>query len=197
MALRRGIEEAVEAIIEVLRHAHGDRRRAQPPRVATLAANDRDRPGDASALARVGKEGIVDVEESASFGMEVHLRRRSVWDHGYISPYMATDIHRMETVFSRGPGTSCSTNEKISRVQDPMFRPGEGAPPAGAPLVVVAENIMDGPGMLVANNVHETFWSVVVRTPGFSHRRLAQLGDVAASLVARSSPVRRALNLEG
>jgi chaperonin GroEL len=197
MALRRGIEEAVEAIIEVLRQgARVIDGEAELLRVATLAAND-PKIGRviASAMARVGKEGIVTVEESASFGMEVHFVDGLVWDHGYISPYMATDTDRMETVFS--DPYILLTNEKISKVQD-LMPVLEKVRPTGQPLVVVAEN-MDGPalGMLVANNVHETFRSVVVRAPGFGHRRLAQLGDVAAVIGGKVITGEAGLNLEG
>ncbi|GEL17491.1 chaperonin GroEL [Pseudonocardia asaccharolytica] len=180
IALRRGIEDAVEAVTEAL--AAGARRvegEAELLRVATLAAND-PRIGRviAAAMSRVGQDGIVTVEESAAFGMDVHFVDGLVFDHGYISPYMATDTDRMETVFT--DPYILLTNEKISKVQD-LMPVLEKVRPTGRPLVIVAEN-MDGPalGMLVANNVHETFRSVAVRAPGFGHRRLAQLTDAAA-----------------
>jgi chaperonin GroEL len=182
MALRRGIETAVEAIVEALREGarqiHGE---AELARVATLAAND-EKIGRAiaTAVARVGADGVVTVEESPSFGLDVHFVDGLVLDHGYTSPYMVTDTERMETVFA--DPYVLLTNEKISRVQD-LMPVLEKVRPTGQPLVVVAENV-DGAalGMLVANNVHETFRSVVVRAPGFGHRRLAQLTDIATVL---------------
>ncbi|MCF7553712.1 chaperonin GroEL [Pseudonocardia sp. WMMC193] len=197
MVLRRGIEDAVEAVVEELRAgARTVEGEAELQRVATLAAND-PRIGKviAAAMARVGQEGIVTVEESARLGMDVHFVDGLVWDHGYVSAYMATDTDRMETVFQ--DPYILLTNEKISQVQD-LMPVLEKVRPTGSPLVVVAEN-MDGPalGMLVANNVHDTFRSVVVRAPGFGHRRLAQLNDVAAVVGGKVITGEAGLNLSG
>lgn len=181
MQLRRGIEQAVEAVIEVLEErttdVGGDDDLLQ---VATLSANDDRAIGSviAEALSAVGKAGVVTVEESPAYGLSLTLVDGIEFDHGFISPYMVTDKDRMETVFE--DPYILLTNKKISQVQD-LMPTLEVVTRAGKPLVVLAENV-EGPAlqMLVTNNVHNTFRSVVVRAPGFGHRRLAELEDLAA-----------------
>ncbi|HWG22617.1 chaperonin GroEL [Actinospica sp.] len=180
MLLKGGIEQAVAAVVSELQD--GTRQLSGPAdlaHVATLSANNDAEIGEtiAAAMGRVGRSGVVTVEESPSFGLDVSFVDGVEFDHGYISPYMATDRERMETVFENP--YILFTNEKISKVQTlmPLL---EKVTRSGRPLVILAETV-DGPalGMLVANNVHETFKSVVVRAPGFGHRRVAELEDLA------------------
>jgi chaperonin GroEL len=181
MQLRRGIELAVEAVVGVLQERTvevfgGD----DLLQVATLSANDDHAIGSviAQALEAVGKSGVVAVEESPAYGLSLTLVDGIEFDHGFISPYMVTDKERMETVFE--DPYILLTNRKISQVQD-LMPALEAVTRAGRPLVVLAENV-EGPAlqMLVTNNVHNTFRSVVVRAPGFGHRRLAELEDLAS-----------------
>ncbi|MGZ6789232.1 MAG: chaperonin GroEL [Mycobacteriaceae bacterium] len=181
MQLKGGIQKSVAAVVELLQQ------RCRPvggqedlARVATLAANNDPEVGDtiAAAMGRVGKTGVVTVEESPSFGLDVSFVDGVEFDHGYISPYMVTDKDRMETSFDNP--YILLTNGKITTVQSlmPLL---EQVTRSGIPLVIIAENV-EGPAlsMLVTNNVHDTFKSVVVRAPGFGHRRLAELEDLAA-----------------
>jgi chaperonin GroEL len=181
MQVRRGIELAVEAVVGVLQERTVDVFGGDDLlQVATLSANDDRAIGGviAEALEAVGKSGVVSVEESPAYGLSLTLVDGIEFDHGFISPYMVTDKERMETVFE--DPYILLTNRKISQVQD-LMPALEAVTRAGKPLVVLAENV-EGPAlqMLVTNNVHNTFRSVVVRAPGFGHRRLAELEDLAA-----------------
>jgi chaperonin GroEL len=179
MILKTGIQRAVAAVIDTLRErAREVSGQADLAHVAMLSANNDAEIGQviAEAMGRVGLTGVVAVEESPAFGLDVSFVDGVEFDNGYISPYMAADKDRMETVFENP--YILLTNEKISKVQ--MLMPVlEQVTRTGSPLVIIAEN-MDGPalGMLVANNVHNTFKSVVVRAPGFGHRRIAELEDL-------------------
>jgi chaperonin GroEL len=180
MLLKTGIEAAVEAVLARLQseasEVGGD---ADLASVASLSANNDTEIGEviAAAIGRVGRGGIVTVEESPAFGLDVTYVDGVEIDNGYISPYMVTDRERMETVFENP--YVLLTSEKISRVQD-LMPVLEQVTKSGRQLVIFAQNV-DGPalGMLVANNVHDTFRSVVVRAPGFGHRRIAELSDLA------------------
>ncbi|TCN37678.1 chaperonin GroEL [Kribbella orskensis] len=186
MQLRRGIEEAVAAIVRTL-HARTSEIGGQGDLlfVATLSANDDPEIGSviSEAMSRVGKTGVVTVEESPAYGLSLTVVDGIEFDHGFISPYMVTDKDRMETVFD--DPFILLTNKKISQLQD-LMPTLELVTRAGRPLVILAENV-DGPAlqMLVSNNVHDTFRSVVVRAPGFGHRRVAELEDLAAVLGGR------------
>ncbi|AXY54838.1 chaperonin GroEL [Rhodococcus ruber] len=183
MRVRRGIERTVPVVVEALR----DRSvpvedRADLRRVATLAASDDESIGEAiaEAVSYVGRSGIVTTEESDSLGMSVSVVDGIEFDHGYISGYMVTDPERMEAVHDNP--LILLTNKKISQVQDIM--PSiEAAKRADRPLVVLAEDV-DGPALqlLVGGNMHKTMQSVVVRAPGFGHRRVAELQDLAVAL---------------
>lgn len=183
--LRRGIEGAVAAVVAALEsRAVKIDGGSSLMNVATLSANDDAQIGQviSDALGRVGTSGVVTVEESAAYGLSLTMVDGVEFDHGFISPYMVTDKDRMETVFEHP--YILLTNKKITQVQDLMptlelvMRSG-----SGRPLVILAEDV-DGPAlsMLVSNNVHNTFKSVVVRAPGFGHRRVAELEDLAALL---------------
>jgi chaperonin GroEL len=198
MQLKGGIERAVAAIVDRLRAgAREVSGQAGLAHVATLAASNDTEIGDviATAMGRVGRSGVVTVEESPSFGLDVSFVDGVEFDHGYISPYMVTDRDRMEAVLE--DPYVLLTNEKIDRVQ--VLMPVlEQVTRTGRPLLILAENI-EGPalGMLVANNVHETFTSVAVRAPGFGHRRVAELEDLATLLGGRVVTGDAGLSLSG
>ncbi|MEV8378321.1 chaperonin GroEL [Kribbella sp. NPDC056861] len=186
MQLRRGIEEAVAVIVQTLLDRTAEvGGQTDLLYVATLSANDDPEIGSviSEAMARVGKTGVVTVEESPAYGLSLNVVDGIEFDHGFISPYMVTDKDRMETVFD--DPYILLTNKKISQLQE-LMPTLELVTRSGRPLVILAENV-DGPAlqMLVSNNVHDTFRSVVVRAPGFGHRRIAELEDLAAVLGGR------------
>ena len=180
MLLKSGIEAAVDAVLVRLQDESSDvGGLADLASVARLSANNDKEIGDviASAISRVGRGGVVTVEESPTFGLDVTYVDGVEIDNGYISPYMVTDRERMEAVFENP--YVLLTSEKITKVQE-LMPVLEQVTKAGRRLVIFAQNV-EGPalGMLVANNVHDTFRSVVVRAPGFGHRRIAELDDLA------------------
>ena len=183
MRVRRGIERAIPVVIEALRaQAVEVGGRSDLERVAALAASDDDAIGAviAQAVEHVGKTGVVTTQESDTLGMTVDVVEGIEFDHGYISGYMITDPERMEAVLYNP--LILLTNKKVTQVQDIM--PSiEAAKRADRPLVVLAED-MDGPALqlLVGGNMHKTMQSVVVRAPGFGHRRVAELEDLAIAL---------------
>jgi chaperonin GroEL len=197
MQVKRGIEKAVAAVVQVLADRSvtmgGD---SDLRHVALLSANNDPEIGDviATALGRVGETGVVTVEEWPQFGMDVSFVDGVEFDHGFISAYFVTDKDRMEAV-AENPYVLL-TNEKITSVQTlmPLL---EQVQRARRPLVILAENV-DGPAlsMLVANHVHDTFQSIVVRAPGFGHRRLAELEDFATVLGGRVVSSASGLSLE-
>src|SRR5579875_3767343 len=181
MLLRRGIEDAAARVIEALgAMARQVRSRDELAYVATVAANNDPSIGRviADALDAVGREGVIEVEDSPGFGLELEFVEGFQWDFGYLSPYFVTDADRMEVVFENP--YILLTNLTISKVQD-LMPVLEQVMRDQRPLVVVAENV-DGAalGTLVTNARHGTFASVAVRAPGFGHRRLNNLQDIAA-----------------
>ncbi|GLY17639.1 60 kDa chaperonin [Kineosporia sp. NBRC 101677] len=183
MQVKRGIEKAVAAVIEVL----ADRSvpvggRSDLQHVAMLSANNDAEIGEviAQAMEKVGNTGVVTVEEWPHFGMGVSYTDGVEFDHGYISPYFVTDKDRMEAVLE--DAYVLLTNEKITSVQT-LMPVLEQVRRTGRPLVLLAENV-DGPAlsMLITNHLHDTFHSVAVRAPGFGHRRVAELEDLAVVL---------------
>ncbi|MGW3622932.1 chaperonin GroEL [Streptomyces sp. NPDC000880] len=179
--VKKGIEDAVERAVASL---HEQSRPVSTDdelvRVAALSANNDPAIGEAiaQAVARVGRTGVVTVEESPVYGLSVEFAEGLEFDSGWISPYMVTDQARMESALENPYILLCDT--KVSRVQDlmPLL---EQVMRTGAPLVVIAENV-DGPalGMLVTNAAHGTFRSLAVQAPGFGFRRIAELEDLAA-----------------
>lgn len=186
MRVRRGIEDSVDAVVAALRdRATPVSGRDDLERVATLAANDDERIGRviADALTAVGSDGVVEIEESDGPGLTMEIVDGIELDHGFISPYMVTDRERMEA--SLDNPVVLLTNKKISQVQE-LMPTIEAARRMDRSLLIFAENV-DGPAlqMVVSGNVHDTFRSVVVRAPGFGHRRVAELEDLAAVLGGR------------
>ena len=147
-----------------------------------MAASDDEAIGDviSRAVEHVGINGVVTTDESDVPGMDVAVVDGIGFDHGYISGYMVTDHERMEAVLDNP--LILLTNKKISQVQE-IMPTIEVAKRADRPLVVIAEDV-DGPALqlLVGGNMHKTMQSVVVRAPGFGHRRVAELEDLAVAL---------------
>lgn len=182
MRVRRGIERAVPVVVEALRENTVQVRAGDLHRIASLAASDDETIGDviSRAIEHVGLTGVVTTDESDVPGMDVGVVDGIGFDHGYISGYMVTDQERMEAVLDNP--LILLTNKKISQVQE-IMPTIEVAKRADRPLLVVAEDV-DGPALqlLVGGNMHKTMQSVVVRAPGFGHRRVAELEDLAVAL---------------
>ena len=180
MLLRRGIEEATERVVaELGRAARSVEGRDHLRHVATIAAGD-ERIGGAiaEALDRVGEEGVVTIEESELPGISVDFVEGVHVENGWVSPYLVRDETRMETVFE--DPYILMTNRPISQPQD-LMPALDQVMRSPRPLVILAEKV-DGAalGMLVQNNQHGTLQAVAARAPGFGHRRVEHLGDVAA-----------------
>ncbi|MEU6575599.1 chaperonin GroEL [Streptomyces sp. NPDC046805] len=179
MALKRGIEKAVEAVsAALLDQAKDVETKEQIASTASISAAD-TQIGDliAEAMDKVGKEGVITVEESQTFGLELELTEGMRFDKGYISAYFATDMERMEAVLD--DPYILIYNGKISSVKDllPLL---EKVMQSGKPLLIIAEDV-DGEALstLVVNKIRGTFKSVAVKAPGFGDRRKAMLGDIA------------------
>jgi chaperonin GroEL len=179
MSLKRGIEKAVEAISdELLKMAKPVETKEQISATASISAADTT-IGEmiAEAMDKVGKEGVITVEESNTFGLELELTEGMRFDKGYISAYFVTDTDRMETVME--DPYILIANSKISNIKDlvPIL---EKVMQTGKPLVIIAEDV-DGEALstLVVNKIRGTFRSVAVKAPGFGDRRKAMLQDIA------------------
>ena len=179
MALKRGIEKAVAAIVaELASMAKSVDSKEQIAATASISAADAT-IGDmiAEAMDKVGKEGVITVEESNTFGLELELTEGMRFDKGYISPYMVTDTERMEAILEDAYVLIC--NSKISNIKDlvPIL---EKVMQAGKPLAIIAEDI-EGEALatLVVNKIRGTFRSAAVKAPGFGDRRKAMLQDIA------------------
>ncbi|AJE41258.1 MULTISPECIES: chaperonin GroEL [Streptomyces] len=179
MALKRGIEKAVEAVsTALLEQAKDVETKEQIASTASISAAD-TQIGEliAEAMDKVGKEGVITVEESQTFGLELELTEGMRFDKGYISAYFATDMERMEAVLD--DPYILIANSKISNVKDllPLL---EKVMQSGKPLLIIAEDV-EGEALstLVVNKIRGTFKSVAVKAPGFGDRRKAMLGDIA------------------
>jgi chaperonin GroEL len=179
MSLKRGIEAAVVAAVESVRDLAVDvDSKDQIAQVAAISAADTEIGSMISdAIDKVGKDGVITVEESQTFGMEMDLVEGMRFDKGYISPYFVTDTERMEA--SLDDAYLLLVSSKISTVRDlvPVL---EKVMQSGRPLVIVAEDV-DGEALatLVVNKIRGTFKSVAVKAPGFGERRKAMLQDIA------------------
>ncbi|GGM13579.1 MULTISPECIES: chaperonin GroEL [Micromonospora] len=179
MALKRGIEAAVSSVSEELSKLAKDvETKEQIASTASISAGDSS-VGEiiAEAMDKVGKEGVITVEESNTFGLELELTEGMRFDKGYISAYFMTDPERMEAVFD--DPYILIANSKISSVKDllPIL---EKVMQSGKPLLIIAEDL-EGEALatLVVNKVRGTFKSVAVKAPGFGDRRKAMLTDIA------------------
>ncbi|MGX9227556.1 chaperonin GroEL [Streptomyces albus] len=179
MALKRGIEQATEAVsAALLEQANDIETKEQIASTASISAGD-IQIGEliAEAMDKVGKEGVITVEESQTFGLELELTEGMRFDKGYISAYFATDMERMEAELE--DPYILIVNSKVSNVKDllPLL---EKVMQSGKPLLIIAEDV-EGEALstLVVNKIRGTFKSVAVKAPGFGDRRKAMLGDIA------------------
>jgi len=181
MLLRRGIEDATELVVAALSEAARDVSTDEElMHVATIAAKEDERIGDAvaRALARVGPEGVVTIEESPLPGIQVEFVEGMHVENGHFSPYLIQDTQRMETVFE--DPYILLTSRPIVHMQD-LMPTLDAVMKSPRPLLIFAEKV-DGAalGLLVQNNQHGTLKAMAVRAPGFGHRRIAHLHDLAA-----------------
>ncbi len=179
LALKRGIEKAVDSVVESIgKQSTEISGKEQIARVAAISAADND-IGDviADAIDKVGKDGVVNVEEGQTFGMDLEFTEGMQFDKGYISPYMVTDQDRMEAVLEE-PFVLIA-NQKIGSVRDvlPVL---EQVIQSGKPILIIAEDV-EGESLatLVVNKLRGTFTGVAVKAPGFGDRRKRMLEDIA------------------
>ncbi len=179
LALKRGIEKAVDEVVKnIASQSKEVSGKDQIARVATISAGDEE-IGDviADAIEKVGKDGVVNVEEGQTFGMDLEFTEGMQFDKGYISPYMVTDQDRMEATL-QDPYILIA-NQKIGSVRDvlPVL---EAVIQSGKPLLIIAEDV-EGESLatLVVNKLRGTFTGVAVKAPGFGDRRKRMLEDIA------------------
>jgi chaperonin GroEL len=179
LALKRGIEKAVDQVVKNIETQSTEiSGKEQIARVATISAGDED-IGDviADAIDKVGKDGVVNVEEGQTFGMDLEFTEGMQFDKGYISPYMVTDQDRMEATLE--DPYILIANQKIGSVRDvlPIL---EQTIQSGKPLLIIAEDV-EGESLatLVVNKLRGTFTGVAVKAPGFGDRRKRMLEDIA------------------
>jgi chaperonin GroEL len=179
MGIKRGIESAVEAVVEDLKKQSKEvAGKEDIARVATISARERE-IGDviADAIEKVGKDGVVNVEEGQTFGLELEFTEGMQFDKGYLSPYMITDAERMEAVLD--DPYILVANQKIGSVKD-LLPVLEQVIQAGRPLLIVSEDV-EGEALatIVVNKLRGTFTAVAVKAPGFGDRRKRMLEDIA------------------
>jgi chaperonin GroEL len=179
LALKRGIERAVDDVVaNIAKQSKDVAGKDQIARVATISAGDEE-IGDviADAIEKVGKDGVVNVEEGQTFGMDLEFTEGMLFDKGYISPYMVTDQERMEAVLD--DPYILIANQKITSVRDvlPVL---EAVIQSAKPLLIIAEDV-EGESLatLVVNKLRGTFTGVAVKAPGFGDRRKRMLEDIA------------------
>ncbi len=197
LGLKRGIEAAVASVSEGLSQLAKDvETKEQIASTASISAGD-STVGEiiAEAMDKVGKEGVITVEESNTFGLELELTEGMRFDKGYISPYFWTDAERMEAVLD--DPYILIANSKISSVKDvlPIL---EKVMQSGKPLLIIAEDV-EGEALatLIVNKVRGTFKSVAVKAPGFGDRRKAMLTDIAILTGGQGISEELGLKLEG
>jgi chaperonin GroEL len=179
MGLKRGIEQAVEGVVEDLKKQSTEvSGKEDIARVATISSRERE-IGDviADAIEKVGKDGVVNVEEGQTFGLDLEFTEGMQFDKGYLSPYMITDAERMEAVLD-DPYVLIA-NQKVGAVKD-LLPVLEQVIQAGRPLLVVAEDV-EGEALatVVVNKLRGVFTAVAVKAPGFGDRRKRMLEDIA------------------
>ncbi len=196
LALKRGIEKAVDEVVaNIATQSKAVSGKDQIARVATISAGDDD-IGDviADAIEKVGKDGVVNVEEGQTFGMDLEFTEGMQFDKGYISPYMVTDQDRMEAVLE--DPYILIANQKIGSVRDvlPVL---EQVIQSGKPLLIIAEDV-EGESLatLVVNKLRGTFTGVAVKAPGFGDRRKRMLEDIAILTKAEVITEEMGLKLE-
>ena len=179
MILKRGIEKAVTTLVdEIQRRAIPVADKAAIAQVASISAGDEEVGGlIADAMEKVGKDGVITVEESKTMGTQLSVVEGMQFDRGYISPYMVTDTDKMEAVMSEP--YVLITDRKIASIQE-MLPVLEKVVQAGKELLIIAEDV-EGEALatLVVNKLRGTFKAVAVKAPGFGDRRKAMLQDIA------------------
>src|ERR687885_347179 len=178
MAIKRGIERAVDQVVEALKSQSKEiSGKEDIARVATVSSRDRE-IGDvlSDAIEKVGKDGVVNVEEGQTFGLELEFTEGMQFDKGYLSPYMITDAERMEAVLEEP--YILVANQKIGAVKD-LLPVLEQVIQAGRPLLIVAEDV-EGESLatIVVNKLRGTFQAVAVKARGFGDRRKRMLEDI-------------------
>jgi len=196
LALKRGIEKAVEEVVKnIASQSKEVSGKDQIARVATISAGDEE-IGDviADAIEKVGKDGVVNVEEGQTFGMDLEFTEGMQFDKGYISPYMVTDQDRMEATLE--DPYILIANQKIGSVRDvlPVL---EAVIQSGKPILIIAEDV-EGESLatLVVNKLRGTFTGVAVKAPGFGDRRKRMLEDIAILTKAEVITEEMGLKLE-
>ena len=196
LALKRGIEKAVEEVVKnIAAQSKEVSGKDQIARVATISAGDEE-IGDviADAIEKVGKDGVVNVEEGQTFGMDLEFTEGMQFDKGYISPYMVTDQDRMEATLE--DPYILIANQKIGSVRDvlPVL---EAVIQSGKPILIIAEDV-EGESLatLVVNKLRGTFTGVAVKAPGFGDRRKRMLEDIAILTKAEVITEEMGLKLE-
>jgi chaperonin GroEL len=196
LALKRGIEKAVDQVVaNIATQSKAVSGKDQIARVATISAGDEE-IGDviADAIEKVGKDGVVNVEEGQTFGMDLEFTEGMQFDKGYISPYMVTDQDRMEATLE--DPYILIANQKIGSVRDvlPVL---EAVIQSGKPLLIIAEDV-EGESLatLVVNKLRGTFTGVAVKAPGFGDRRKRMLEDIAILTKAEVITEEMGLKLE-
>ena len=179
MALKRGVEHSVEQVVDHLRNKQSKEisGKDQIARVAAISAGDEEIGNViADAIDKVGKDGVVNVEEGQTFGMELEFTEGMQFDKGYISPYMVTDQDRMEAVLD--DPYILIANQKVGAVRD-LLPVLEQVMQSGKPLLIISEDV-EGEALatLVVNKLRGTFLSVAVKAPGFGDRRKRMLEDI-------------------
>src|SRR5438270_5157707 len=179
MALKRGVDKAVEAAVEAIAEQAKDiDDKSEIAQVASISAAD-PAIGEviADAIDKVGKDGVVTVEESNTFGMELEFTEGMQFDKGYISPYFVTDGERQEAVLDEP--YILIANQKIGAAHD-LIPVLEKVIQSGKPLLVISEDVEgEALAVLVVNKIRGTFTSAAVKAPGFGDRRKAMLQDMA------------------
>ena len=198
MLLKRGIEQAVERIVEKIGEMSRDiETQEEIAHVAGISANNDPDIGEiiAEAMDKVGKDGVITVEESQTFGLELEFVEGMQFDKGYLSPYFVTDTERMEAVFE-DPYVLIA-NQKISSVHD-LLPVLEKVMQSGRPLIIISEDV-EGEALatLVVNKIRGTFQSAAVKAPGFGDRRKAMLQDIAILTGAQVISEEVGLKLDG
>jgi chaperonin GroEL len=196
LALKRGIEKAVDEVVKnIASQSKEVSGKDQIARVATISAGDEE-IGDviADAIEKVGKDGVVNVEEGQTFGMDLEFTEGMQFDKGYISPYMVTDQDRMEATLE--DPYILIANQKIGSVRDvlPVL---EAVIQSGKPILIIAEDV-EGESLatLVVNKLRGTFTGVAVKAPGFGDRRKRMLEDIAILTKAEVITEEMGLKLE-
>jgi len=179
--VKRGMQLAVARLVdELARAARPIATRDEYAHIASISANNDQDVGNviAEAMDKLGKDGVITVEEGHTFGLTLEFVEGLEFDKGYISPYMVTDPERMEAVLT--DPLILMTNKPLSKVQE-LMPVLDRVMRTKQPLLIIAEKV-EGPalGMLVTNSAHGTFTSAAVGAPGFGHRRIKELEDIAA-----------------